>query len=219
MKKKTPRHSRSEQLYRSITLLVRVALLTAVAIATWRGSWETAFASAGVLLVTYLPRLLEKSMRFYIPTELQLAGTLLIYATLFLGEIEQFYQKYAWWDLVAHTGSAIVFGVIGFMILYFMTRAGKVAARPITIAIFSFCFAVAIGTLWEILEFAADQFLGTNMQKSGLVDTMTDLAVNSLGALYASALGYFYLRGVPINFLHNLLNQTVKDNPHLFKAK
>jgi hypothetical protein len=39
-----------------------------------------------------------------------------------------------------------------------------------------------------------DWFVGTNMQKSGLVDTMTDLIINSFGALAAAIIGYFYVK-------------------------
>jgi len=38
-----------------------------------------------------------------------------------------------------------------------------------------------------------DWYLGFNMQKSGLVDTMTDLLINAVGALIAAVIGYFYV--------------------------
>ena len=62
------------------------------------------------------------------------------------------------------------------------------------LALFSFSFAIAIGVVWEIFEFFMDISFGLNMQKSGLIDTMGDLIVDSLGALLASGIGYFYLR-------------------------
>ena len=33
------------------------------------------------------------------------------------------------------------------------------------------------------------------MQKSGLIDTMTDLLINIIGAAFAAAIGYFYVYG------------------------
>ena len=53
-------------------------------------------------------------------------------------------------------------------------------------------FAVGVVTLCEIFEFFVEQNFGFNMQKSGLIDTMWDLIVNSLGALLTSIAGYFY---------------------------
>ena len=43
-----------------------------------------------------------------------------------------------------------------------------------------------IGVIWEIFEFSLDYVIGLNMQKSGLVDTMGDLIVNSIGSLFVA---------------------------------
>lgn len=210
------KHVLSIRLYGLTTLFIRAVLVIAIVISLFRAQWETAFASAGILFATYIPRIFERQARLYLPTELELAAIVFIYATLFLGEIRQYYVRFPWWDIVLHIGSAIGFGVIGFMILYFMTRAKKVAAQPITLSLFAFCFAVAIGAVWEMFEFSMDQIFGLNMQKSGLDDTMTDLIVNALGAGIASSLGFFYLRGMRIAFLHNLLARFRRENPQLF---
>ena len=60
---------------------------------------------------------------------------------------------------------------------------------------FSFCFAVTLGVLWEIYEFSVDYLFGWNMQRSGINDTMTDLMVDALGAFAVSLLGYLYMKG------------------------
>jgi hypothetical protein len=68
-------------------------------------------------------------------------------------------------------------------------------------------YAVTMGVLWEMFEFSMDIVLGTDMQKwslpttvrilgkpyqgSGLRDTMSDLIVDSLGALITSVICYF----------------------------
>jgi uncharacterized membrane protein YjdF len=60
--------------------------------------------------------------------------------------------------------------------------------NPGFVALFAFVFAIALGTLWEIFEFAMDQIFGLEMQKpmfgdpSGLTDTMWDMIVNAIGA-------------------------------------
>ena len=40
-----------------------------------------------------------------------------------------------------------------------------------------------------------DQLFGLNMQKSGLNDTMTDLLVNTVGAMIGALSGFFWLKG------------------------
>jgi len=70
----------------------------------------------------------------------------------------------------------------------------RIQVKPLHVAAFTFGFAVTLGTLWEIFEFLMDWFVGTNMQKSGLTDSMTDLIINCFGALAAATVGYFYVR-------------------------
>ena len=55
-------------------------------------------------------------------------------------------------------------------------------------ALFSFCFAITMGTIWEIYEFGLDQVFGLYMQRSGIVDTMTDLMVDTVGAFFVLGL-------------------------------
>jgi uncharacterized membrane protein YjdF len=95
--------------------------------------------------------------------------------------------------------------------------------RPGFVAFFAFLFAVAIGALWEIFEFAMDALFGMNMQKpmlgdpSGLTDTMWDLIVDTLGALVISILGYRYVRiGKNESFLERWIQDFVKGNPSMF---
>ena len=142
-----------------------------------------------------------------------------MYASLFLGEIKSYYTLFWWWDIILHIGSGIAFGFIGFLILYVLYKGDKIKAKPSTIAIFSFSFGLAIGALWEIFEFAIDNILRTNLQKSGLVDTMWDLIVDGFGALIASIIGYFYIKKEKKGLFNKLVKEFKKENPKLFRKK
>ena len=61
-----------------------------------------------------------------------------------------------------------------------------------------------------------DWFFNFNMQKSGLVDTMTDLIVNTIGSLIAAVLGYFYVRNGDSLIVDRLVKSFVNKNPKLF---
>ena len=70
-----------------------------------------------------------------------------------------------------------------------------VSMSPAFVALFTFCFALALDVLWEIYEFTVDALFQTNMQKyaleggealtgqAALQDTMGDLIVDFIGAL------------------------------------
>ena len=62
-----------------------------------------------------------------------------------------------------------------------------------------------------------DQIFGLNMQKSGLHDTMSDLIVDSIGALIGAVAGYIYLKRGGTSFLPLTIDKFVRDNPHVFE--
>ncbi len=180
--------------YLYVTLVMYFTLILAIVESILKQNWIVLFTSFSVLIIISLPLIFRRGFKFRIPPELELITVLFIYMSLFLGEIRGFYLTYWWWDLILHAGSALVFGFIGFTILFLMYSRQKIGARPILLAIFSFSFAIALGVLWEIFEFGMDQIFGLNMQKSGLLDTMSDLIVDAIGAFLSSVIAFFYFR-------------------------
>lgn len=81
-----------------------------------------------------------------------------------------------------------------------------VSMSPAFVALFTFCFALALDVLWEIYEFTVDALFQTNMQKyaleggealagqAALQDTMGDLIVDFIGALAIAIAGYLSLK-------------------------
>jgi len=62
-----------------------------------------------------------------------------------------------------------------------------------------------------------DQLFGLNLQKNGLVDTMWDLIVDTIGALFISILGYLYIRNKrKVLLMDRMIKRFVDKNPHLF---
>lgn len=64
--------------------------------------------------------------------------------------------------------------------------------------LFSFCFTLACGVLWEIYEFFLDTFFAMNTQSTdigtGVTDTMLDLIVATVAAFLTDTVIYLYLR-------------------------
>ncbi len=177
-----------------IVLLIWSALLLSIIGSIYRQNWSALFISSGTLFLTWLPINYADRFDIKIPTRFATAVVVFIFATLFLGEIQGFYARFWWWDVILHTGSAIAFGLFGFILIFMLFEGDRFAAPPIAIAFLSFCVAMAIGAIWEIFEFSMDQFLGMNMQKSGLIDTMWDLIVDAVGAFFAACTGFLYLK-------------------------
>ena len=199
------------------TWAVWLALWAEFAFATWTGRFSAAFVALGTFALTLLPILFARSLHIHVPRRFMAGIVLFIFATLFLGEVGDFYNRYWWWDIFLHGGSALGFGLIGFLAIFMLFQGDRYAAPPWAIGLFAFCFALSIGAVWEIFEFAMDTMFGLNMQKSGLRDTMADLIVDAIGGLLGAVAGVAYLlreEGTPFA---GILRDFVTRNRHLFR--
>jgi hypothetical protein len=197
--------------------LIRILIVIAIVGEIINKRWTLLFATIGILILTFIPTLIEKRYKVHLPIEFEFLIIAFIYASIFLGELKGYYSRLWWWDIVLHTGSGLAFGLIGFLILYILQRNGKIEASPIWISVFSFSFGLAIGAMWEIYEFGMDQLVGANMQGSSLLDTMWDLIVDSIGALIVSIVGFYYIKGKKEPLFNRMLNKFLKENPRFLK--
>ncbi len=205
--------SRSRLIVYAIQLVLAVEIVTALA----TGAWMPVFVAATTLGLSLLPETFARWMGIVLPNSFLTAIVLFIFATLFLGEVADFYERFWWWDVVLHFGSAMSFGLVGFLLIFMIFEGDRYAAPPGAIALLSFCVAVSVGALWEIFEFAMDQTFGLNMQKSGLPDTMGDLIVDVIGAGIGAFSGYLYLKGRQFGGLGLAIEQFVRLNRRLFR--
>ncbi|MEC7962588.1 MAG: hypothetical protein VX083_00735 [Pseudomonadota bacterium] len=187
------------------------------------GNWPAAFVALMTLLLSMAPLYVARWAEVVVPPSFILAIVLFVGGTLFLGETFDFYETFWWWDIVMHGGSAVGFGLIGFVLVFMMFQGDAFAAPPIAMAFFAFCFAMTIGAFWEIFEFAMDQMFGLNMQKSGLMDTMGDLIVDAIGAFVGASAGWLYLKYLthdgPRRGLPAVIAEFIAKNPRFFSRK
>ena len=206
--------------FREQSLLVRclwTLLLAAAALAAFEGRWALTFVAIATLVLAIAPLVLARWLEINLPVPFVAAITLFLMASLFLGEVFDFYERFWWWDIALHGSSAIGFGLIGFLFVLYLFEGDRFAAPPWALSLVAFGLAVTVGACWEIFEFAMDQWFGLNMQKSGLMDTMGDLIVDVLGAAFASWLGYAYLRARDKSFWTWPIRQFVALNRRLFR--
>lgn len=136
-----------------------------------------------------------------------------IVLTAFLGAYVNFYYTVWWWDTVLHflSGGMCVFAGYEFLRAYEKRDNKKIPLSVGVFA--AFCSSFMFGTLWECWEFFFDQFFGGDTQhwslalatetkinhlifqpaaefmsedwiaRFALMDTMTDIVANTLGAI------------------------------------
>jgi len=193
--------------------------LLGASLALVQGQWQASGMTLGVVVVTFLPVMLGRRFQVQIPPEFESLAVVFIFASLFLGEVRGYYLRFWWWDVLLHTGSGFLMGILAFLLVHLLNEKKEIGLHltPRFVALFAFMFALGMGALWEILEFGVDAVFGLNMQKSGLVDTMWDLIVDTVGALVISILGWIYLRRAGSDsFLEEWIANFIESNPRMF---
>ncbi len=216
-----------QQLHRRLTFVLQAILVIEAGGALWEQQWLTAVVTIGIIALTLAPFLLARLLQVFIPPEFVLLAIGFVFASLFLGEVHDYYARFWWWDIALHSTSGFLLGIVGFLLVYVLneTENTGVHRSPASVAFFAFLFAVGVGSLWEIFEFSMDSFFGMNMQKpmfgdpSGLTDTMWDLIVDILGALIIAVLGYGFIKTAGNkSFLERWIHAFVEHNPRMFKS-
>jgi len=178
-----------------LTWIIWTILGTATIFAVATQHWSNVFVIVTAFFLTLLPAVFSQRFHIRLPLSFLATISVFVFGTLFLGEVFDFYNRYWWWDVLLHGASAIAFGIIGFLFVFYLFQGDKYAAPPWALALISFCFAVSIGAVWEVFEFAMDQLFGLSMQKSGLSDTMSDIVVDMAGASIGAISGFLWIKG------------------------
>ena len=167
------------------------------------------------ILALQIPSLLEKIWGFDFSSLYILLYHAFLFCAIFLGEIQRYYSKFMLWDDILHLSSGIMTGIFGYMLLSVISRKSRhgqgLLSSPVTVILFAFCFAAALGMLWEIYEFLLDLFFDLNMQKyrlddgfqllghAALTDTMKDIIIDAVGSLIGALTGIAGFRRKPEN--------------------
>lgn len=160
------------------------------------------------VIVILLPGIIERKISIQIPSNMMVVYILFIYASTFLGEVRSFYYRVPHFDTILHIFSGAMIAILGFSIISILNNSDRIPVNlsPAFVACFTFCFALALGCVWEIYEFLADGIMDTNMQKFALedgtnligrlavIDTMKDIIVDAIGALVISIMGYVSMK-------------------------
>ena len=108
------------------------------------------------------------------------------------GEALRAYDAFPAFDIVTH----LLVPMLGAPVVYIALARAEVVPDPasetrvphyVGIFVVTLALGLALGALWEILEFAADEFVGSQLSL-GNRDTIGDLVADGAGALVGAAL-------------------------------
>lgn len=162
------------------------------------------FLSCLGLLLTFVPRIIEKVLRLKQDDTLRLAIHLYIVLTYGIGMIFNGYSRLYLYDKLMHTLTGAVFALGGLIAFYLLKprRAGKrkvEAGEFWQAAIFTTGIAALVAIIWETVEYVINLVLHNDPQHvltTGVTDTMMDMIVCLVGAvLFWIPMYQYYRRG------------------------
>jgi hypothetical protein len=206
-----------------VTMLTSITMVFTVSDYTKEKMIEHVALCVVAFVLMHIPLAMYSRYHFHTPPFIQIAMAFLIFAHFVLGEVFRFYDHVFMFDKFLHLTNGLVIAMCGFSIVYGYSKSddGHIRLSPFFVALFSFCFAVTLLTLWESFEYMVDTLGGFNMQRykdglsevigedgvkymvtnskqgSGLKDTMNDLMIGMIGAVVVSTVGWMKFKKDP----------------------
>ncbi|HEU5104058.1 MAG TPA: hypothetical protein VFU22_33810 [Roseiflexaceae bacterium] len=172
--------------YRTLAWLLQGLLAITIVVVLFQGEWLPAAALAGFLVISFLFVKLERKLPSLFDLVFMVAA--LINAG---GWAWDLYNKPGPYDEISHFFTIFAL-TLAFGFLLYRELMESFYDHRLMFVLTIASLGIAIGALWEVTEWLAD-FVIPKQIVSGLFDTITDLILDSAGAILAALLN---LRGL-----------------------
>lgn len=172
-------HKSSFCVYFTLRLLVIITAILQLA----NHNYENVFLCILTLFLLVIPSIVQLTFKVELPTVLEIIILVFIFSAEILGEIQEFYLIFPFWDTVLHTLNGFLAAAIGFSMVDLLNRSKRVTFElsPLFTAIVALSFSMTIGVVWEFFEFGMDQILGYDMQKDTVIHTIRSVTLDPQG--------------------------------------
>ena len=164
----------------TVYLVLRALVIFALVRSALRFDLENVFLCALTLVLLVTPSIFERRLNIELPGTLEVIILLFIFAAEILGELNSFYIRVPNWDTMLHTINGFLCAAIGFALVDLLNRSEHFSFKlsPVYLAIAAFCFSMTVGVLWEFFEYSSDRFLGLDMQKDTVLQSISTVELD-----------------------------------------
>ena len=185
-----------------ITNAIRALIIILIVFMVYKRNYEYSGILMLTMLLTFYEGFFNKILKINLSEKLKISLILFIAGAQIFGTVLEFYHKFFWWDTMLHFASGIIAYFVGeTAIKQLNEKTTKDNISTIIIMVFSLCFALASGVVWEIFEFLTDITLGQDMQiteglsgRDAVMDTLVDLISLTLGTTVISIIDIYRKR-------------------------
>ena len=155
-----------------ILYFLRAILIAMSLFLLYQADYLFAFSAFVAACISFIP-VFSKRYNLKLPWVFEFLIALMLVLHIVGGEYYNFYKlSYVFSPIMHFLGTGII-ALFAYMIVYALKLSKHIKVSFLMIGIFTLAFALAIGTLWEVCEFTADKYLGTNSQGDGINPLMT----------------------------------------------
>lgn len=150
----------------------------------------TFFVGLISFFLTFLPMMVRRRFDVSLPWILNFFIVFALYLNLAGAYMNWYIDYYPIYDKFGHFFGSVTIALLSFAYVAIIGRYTKLNFDRLNAFMFIIIFTLALGALWEIGEFTADQIFGT-MNQPNLIDTMLDLIFDLIGGTFVAFLTYF----------------------------
>ncbi len=193
----------------ALTYFMQICLVGLLIIGVFSRNLHVILNAILALFITFIPALMKKRFDLNLMPSLVLWITLAVFLDA-IGTTFGFYETIDRWDNLTHAVSGSVVAAAGYVIVRVIDiYDNEVHLPPRLMFIFIFLFILAVGVIWEILEYVTDVFaiwvgIDVFLVQYGIHDTMGDMFFNLVGAFVVATWGTLYLNKISFKIVEAL---------------
>ncbi len=155
-------------------IVLRVIIVAVLILSIINGKWENTLTCVLTLILLMIPSFIENKMKIDLPNVMEVIMILFVFSANIMGEMAAFYERIPMWDTILHTLNGFICAGVGFGLIDILNQNEKIKINlsPLFVCLFSFCFSMTVGTVWEFFEFAMDMLFSKDMQKDTVITTI-----------------------------------------------
>jgi hypothetical protein len=199
-----------------ISLFLKLLLISILPLMIIEKQYLMAVAAVIAIILSLIPMILKRRSHISLPWIVDFLITLALYLHMG-GVVFHWYNIYPDWDVMMHIFGTAVVALLGFMLVFTLYYTGKIHLSILMMGFFTFIFAIGIGGLWELMEFASDTFLRTNSQLGSLFDTDMDLFWDMIAGLIVAGLGMLYVKYTPEKKIKKTISDIIGHKSEVIK--
>lgn len=167
----------------TVYVVLRVLVLLVLILQLMNGEYYDVFLCSLTLVLFMIPSFVERRLHIDVPNTLEVIILLFIFSAEILGEIQEYYLIFPFWDTMLHTINGFLMAAIGIAMVDILNRSRRFRVRlsPVFVAVVAFCFSMTVGVLWEFFEAAMDHFFLLDMQKDTIVNVISSVNLDPTG--------------------------------------